>query len=56
MSQTKVETGHVDVGVSAQNLQSIDERLVNVLSDDTVMANDPAFVTHIAKALQEALS
>lgn len=49
-------TGHVDAGVSAQNLQSIDERLVNVLSDDTLMVNEPAFVTHIAKALQEALS
>ena len=48
-------TGHVDAGVSAQNLQSIDERLVNVLSDDTVMVNEPAFVVHIAKALQEAL-
>jgi hypothetical protein len=49
-------TGHVDAGVSAQNLQSIDERLVNVLSDDSLMVNEPALVVHIAKALQEALS
>ena len=50
------KTGHVDAGLSAQNLQSIDERLVNVLSDDTLMVNEPTLITHIAKALQEALS
>ena len=50
------KTGHVDVGLSAQNLQSIDERLVNVLSDDTLMVNEPVLIAHITKALQEALS
>jgi hypothetical protein len=46
-------TGHVDVGVSAQQLQSLDNRLVNELSDGSLMVNEPALVTHLAKALQE---
>jgi hypothetical protein len=46
-------SGHVDVGVSAQQLQSIDNRLVNELSDGSLMVNEPALVTHLAKALQE---
>lgn len=48
--------GHVDVGVSAQQLQGIDARLVNELSDGGLMVNEPALVTHMAKALQEALT
>ena len=49
-------TGHVDVGVSAQQLQSIDTRLVHELSDGGLMVNEPALVAHMAKALQEALA
>lgn len=49
-------TGHVDVGVSAQQLQGIDTRLVNELSDGGLMVNEPALVAHMAKALQEALA
>jgi hypothetical protein len=45
--------GRVDVGVSAQQLQSLDARLVNELSDGSLMVNEPALVTHMAKALQE---
>jgi len=48
--------GHVDVGVSAQQLQSIDGRLVHKLLDDTLMINEPALMSHLAKSLQEALS
>jgi hypothetical protein len=48
--------GHVEVGVSAQQLQTIDPRLVSTLSDDTLMVNEPALVSHMAKALQEALT
>ena len=48
--------GHVEVGVSAQQLQTIDPRLVSTLSDDTLMVNEPALVSHLAKALQEALT
>jgi len=48
--------GHVDVGVSAQQLQSLDGRLVHELSDGGLMVSEPALVAHIAKALQEALA
>jgi hypothetical protein len=48
--------GHVEVGVSAQQLQTIDPRLVSTLSDDMLMVNEPALVSHMAKALQEALT
>ena len=48
--------GHVDAGVSAQQLRSIDARLVNELSDGSLMVSEPALVSHIAKALQEALT
>ena len=49
-------TGHVNVGVSAQQLQGIDARLVNELSDGGLMVSEPALIAHIAKALQEALT
>lgn len=49
-------TGHVNVGVSAQQLQSIDSRLTHELSDGGLMVSEPALVAHIAKALQEALA
>jgi len=47
--------GHVEVGVSGQQLQSINERLVNELSDGTLMVNEPALVAHMAKALKECI-
>ena len=46
-------SGHVDVGVSAQQLQTLDNRLVNELSDGSLVVNEPALVAHMAKALQE---
>ena len=49
-------SGHVNVGVSAQQLQGIDSRLVHELSDGGLMVSEPALVAHIAKALQEALA
>jgi len=49
-------TGHVNVGVSAQQLQGIDSRLTHELSDGGLMVSEPALVAHIAKALQEALA
>jgi len=49
-------TGHVDVGVSAQQLQEVDARLVNELSDERLMVNEPALLAHLGKALQEALA
>lgn len=45
--------GHVDVGVSAQQLQSLDSRFVSELSDGGLMVNEPALVAHMAKAIQE---
>lgn len=46
-------SGHVDVGVSAQQLQALDSRLVNELSDGSLMVNEPTLVAHLAKAIQE---
>lgn len=46
-------TGRVDVGVSAQQLQALDTRLVSELSDGSLMVNEPSLVTHMAKAIQE---
>jgi hypothetical protein len=48
--------GHVNVGVIAQQLQGIDPRLVNTLSDGKMSVSEPALLAHLAKALQEALS
>lgn len=45
--------GRVDVGVSAQQLQSLDTRLIHELSDGSLMVNEPALITHLAKAIQE---
>lgn len=50
------QTGHVDVGVSAQQLQSLDGRLVKELSDGTLMVNEPALIAHLAKAVQELIA
>jgi hypothetical protein len=46
-------TGRVDVGVSAQQLQDLDARLVSELSDGSLMVNEPSLVAHLAKAIQE---
>jgi hypothetical protein len=48
--------GHVDVGMSAQQLQELDPRLVNELSDGGLMVNEPALVAHMAKAIKEILN
>lgn len=50
------QTGHVDVGVSAQQLQTLDGRLVRELSDGTLMVHEPALVAHLAKAVQELIA
>ncbi len=50
------QSGHVDVGVSAQQLRSLDERLTSELADGSLMVNEPALVAHLGKALQEALA
>jgi hypothetical protein len=47
------EEGHVQVGVIAQQLQTLDPRLVAELSDNTLMIKEPALIAHMAKALQE---
>lgn len=47
------EEGHVQVGVIAQQLQQLDQRLVAELSDGSLMIKEPALVTHLAKAIQE---
>lgn len=49
-------SGRVNVGVSAQQLQTIDARLVHELSDNTLMVNEPALVSHLAKSVQELIS
>jgi hypothetical protein len=46
-------TGTVDVGFNAQQLQSIDERFVNVMSDGKLMLNATTILPHLAKAIQE---
>jgi hypothetical protein len=46
-------TGTVDVGFNAQQLQSIDERFVNVMSDGKLMLSDTTILPHLAKAIQE---
>ena len=48
--------GHVEVGVIAQQLQTVDSRLVSELSDKKLIVNEPALMAHMAKALQEALT
>lgn len=45
--------GSVNVGVSAQQLQTLDDRLVHELTDGSLMVNEPALVAHMAKAIQE---
>ena len=45
--------GHVDVGVSAQQVQKLHPQLVNEMSDGSLMINEPALISHMAKAIQE---
>lgn len=47
--------GHADVGVSAQQIENIDSRLIRKLSDGTLMIHEPTFNTYVAKALQEQI-
>lgn len=46
-------SGSVNVGVSAQQLQALDSRLVHELTDGSLMVNEPALIAHMAKAIQE---
>lgn len=45
--------GHVDVGMSAQQLQELDDRLVSELSDGYLMIKEPILLAYTAKAIQE---
>jgi hypothetical protein len=47
--------GHVKVGVSAQQLQTLDDKLANKLSDGSLMVCDPQLISYIGKALQEQI-
>jgi hypothetical protein len=47
------EEGHVDVGVSAQQLQTVNEQFVAELSDGTLMVRDPKIFPYLIKAIQE---
>lgn len=48
--------GHVEVGVIAQQLEVIEPSWVYTLSDGKKGVNEPAFMTYMAKSLQEALA
>lgn len=48
--------GHVEVGVIAQQLETIEPSWVYTLSDGKKGVNEPAFMTYMAKSLQEALA
>jgi hypothetical protein len=50
------DEGHVQVGVTAQQLKTLDERLVAELEDGSLMVKEPALITHLAKALQEQIA
>ena len=47
------EQGHVNVGVSAQQLQTVNEQFVAELSDGTLMVRDPIIFPFLIKAIQE---
>ena len=49
------QTGHERLGVLAQNLQSIDPKLVYTLSDGTLGVSEPRLVALLGKALQESI-
>jgi hypothetical protein len=49
------EVGHVDCGVSAQQLRTVNARYVRELGDGTLMVHEPALIPVLIKALQEAL-
>jgi hypothetical protein len=46
-------SGHVKVGVSAQQLQKIEPILVRELSDKTLMVHEPSLIPYLGKAIQE---
>ena len=48
-------TGNEKVGFSAQQLQQIDEKLVNELSDGGLMVDQPGLLVRLAKSLQEQI-
>lgn len=47
---------HVNIGVSAQQLQKIDDKLVNEMSDGFLQVNSNELLIRATKALQEALT
>ena len=44
---------HVDLGVVAQQLQQINPKFVNVMSDSTLGVNEPELLTYALKTIQE---
>jgi hypothetical protein len=47
------QTGRVDLGISAQQLKSIDARFVAKLSDDTLMVKENVLLPYLIKSIQE---
>jgi hypothetical protein len=47
------EKGHVNVGVSAQQLKTVNEQFVAELSDGSLMVRDPKIFPFLIKAIQE---
>lgn len=45
--------GHVKVGVSAQQLKTVEDTFVRELSDSTLMVHEPSVMPYLAKAIQE---
>lgn len=46
-------SGHVKLGMSAQQVQSIDPTFVRELSDSTLMIHEPSIMPYLGKAIQE---
>lgn len=47
---------HVDLGVTAQQLQTVNAKFVNEMSDSTLGVNEPELLTYALKAIQELSS
>jgi hypothetical protein len=45
--------GHVDIGVSAQQIKKLNPSLVKEMSDGTLMIHDPTLIPYFGKAIQE---
>jgi hypothetical protein len=46
-------TGHIKVGISAQQMQTLDSNFVRKLPDDTLMIHEPSLIPYLGKAIQE---